>query len=102
MLLLKTRQKLSLRTNRPNVVLFIMESFTADLTKTLGDADGITPKFDSLAKQGVLFSRIYATGNRTDKGLIGTLAGFPSLAAGNLVKYTNKMQIASCNFAGVP
>lgn len=81
-----------LTTNRPNVVLFIMESFTADLTKSLGDADGITPKFDSLAKEGVLFSKIYSTGNRTDKGLIGTLAGFPSLASGNLVKFTNKMQ----------
>mgnify|MGYP003945731723 CR=1 FL=1 len=81
-----------LTTNRPNVVLFIMESFTADLTKSLGNADGITPKFDSLAKQGVLFSKIYSTGNRTDKGLIGTLAGFPSLASGNLVKFTNKMQ----------
>jgi phosphoglycerol transferase MdoB-like AlkP superfamily enzyme len=81
-----------LTTNRPNVVLFIMESFTADLTKSLGNADGITPKFDSLAKQGVLFSRIYSTGNRTDKGVLGTLAGFPSLATGNLVKYTNKMQ----------
>jgi len=65
-----------LTTDRPNVVLFIMESFTADLTKSLGDADGITPKFDSLAKQGVLFSKIYSTGNRTDKGLIGTLGVF--------------------------
>jgi phosphoglycerol transferase MdoB-like AlkP superfamily enzyme len=81
-----------LKTNRPNVVLFIMESFTADLTNTLGGADGITPAFDSLAKQGVLFSSIYSTGNRTDKGLIGTLAAFPSLGTGNLVKYTNKMQ----------
>lgn len=81
-----------LTTKRPNVVLIIMESFTADLTKSIGNADGITPQFDSLAKKGVLFSNIYSTGNRTDKGLIGTLAGYPSLAAGNLVKFTNKMQ----------
>ncbi len=81
-----------LTTNRPNVVLFIMESFTADLTKNLGNMDGVTPAFDSLSKNGFLFSKIYSTGNRTDKGLIGTLAGFPSLAAGNLVKFTNKMQ----------
>ncbi|PTT04270.1 sulfatase [Pedobacter sp. HMWF019] len=80
-----------LTTTRPNVVLFIMESFTADLTKVLGNMDGVTPHFDSLTHQGVLFSSIYSTGNRTDKGIIGTLAGFPSLAAGNLVKYTSKM-----------
>ncbi|HWW39047.1 LTA synthase family protein [Pedobacter sp.] len=80
-----------LTTTRPNVVLFIMESFTADLTKVLGNMNDVTPHFDSLTHQGVLFSNIYSTGNRTDKGIIGTLAGFPSLAAGNLVKYTSKM-----------
>ncbi|WP_316836652.1 LTA synthase family protein [Pedobacter nutrimenti] len=80
-----------LTTTRPNVVLFIMESFTADLTKVLGNMNDVTPHFDSLTHQGVLFSHIYSTGNRTDKGIIGTLAGFPSLAAGNLVKYTSKM-----------
>ncbi|PYF72903.1 LTA synthase family protein [Pedobacter nutrimenti] len=80
-----------LNTKRPNVILFIMESFTADLTKTLGNYDDVTPHFDSLVNKGVLFSKIYSTGNRTDKGIIGTLAGFPSLAAGNLVKYTSKM-----------
>lgn len=81
-----------LTTNRPNVVLFVMESFTADLTKVIGGVDGITPQFDSLANKGVLFSNIYSTGNRTDKGVLGTLAAYPSLAAGNLVKFTNKMQ----------
>jgi phosphoglycerol transferase MdoB-like AlkP superfamily enzyme len=81
-----------LKNKKPNVVLIIMESFTADLTKTLGNEDGITPKFDSLIKQGVLFSRIYSTGNRTDKGIVGTLAGYPSLAAESIVKFPEKME----------
>jgi phosphoglycerol transferase MdoB-like AlkP superfamily enzyme len=81
-----------LSTIRPNVVLVIMESFTADLTKVLGNEDGITPHFDSLVHQGVLFSNIYSAGTRTDKGIVGTLAGFPSLAAGNMVNFPNKFQ----------
>jgi phosphoglycerol transferase MdoB-like AlkP superfamily enzyme len=81
-----------LKSNRPNVVVIIMESFTADLTKTLGNETGITPKFDSLIKKGVLFSRIYSTGNRTDKGIIGTLAGYPSLASQSIVKFPEKME----------
>ncbi|MET1055585.1 MAG: LTA synthase family protein [Pedobacter sp.] len=81
-----------LKAKRPNVVVVIMESFTADLTKTLGNENGITPKFDSLARQGVLFSRIYSTGNRTDKGIVGTLAGYPSLAAESIVKFPEKME----------
>jgi phosphoglycerol transferase MdoB-like AlkP superfamily enzyme len=81
-----------LTTSRPNVVVIIMESFTADLTRALGNERGITPGFDSLAKQGLLFSRIYATGNRTDKGILGTLAAQPSLSPENMVKWPEKME----------
>ena len=81
-----------LTTTKPNIVIFILESFTADLTKTLGNENGITPNFDSLINQGVLFSKIYATGNRTDKGLIGTLTGFPTLGTASIVKWPEKMQ----------
>lgn len=81
-----------LNTKRPNVVLVIIESFTADLTKTLGDEDGITPHFDSLINKGVLFSKIYSSGSRTDKGIVASLAAFPTLAAGSLVKWPEKMQ----------
>ena len=81
-----------LTTNRPNVVVIIMESFTADLTRVLGNEKGITPGFDSLVKKGIMFSRIYATGNRTDKGILGTLAAQPSLAPENLVKWPEKLE----------
>lgn len=81
-----------LNTDRPNIVLIIMESFTADLTETLGQEKGITPNFDEMIKSGILFSKIYSAGNRTDKGVIGTLAGFPTMAAENVVKYTDKME----------
>lgn len=81
-----------LNTTRPNVVMVIIESFTADLTKTLGNEDGITPHFDSLMHSGVLFSRIYSPGSRTDKGLVAAIAGFPTLAAGSIVKWPEKMQ----------
>lgn len=81
-----------LDTIRPNIVLIIMESFTADLTKKLGNEDGITPHFDSLINKGVLFTNIYSPGNRTDKGIVATLAGFPTLGTGSIVKWTEKLQ----------
>lgn len=81
-----------LKTKKPNIVIFILESFTADLTKTLGNEDGITPGFDSLINTGLLFTNIYAAGNRTDKGIIGTLTGFPTLGTGSIVKWPEKMQ----------
>ncbi|MFP5081890.1 LTA synthase family protein [Pedobacter sp. JCM 36344] len=81
-----------LTTQRPNIVLFIMESFTADLTATLGNMQDVTPGFDTLVNKGILFSNVYSTGNRTDKGFVGTLAGFPSLAAVNIVKWPEKTE----------
>lgn len=81
-----------LKTNKPNVVLVIIESFTADLTQTLGNETGITPHFDTLMHKGLLFDRVYASGNRTDKGIVASLAGFPTLASGSVVKWPEKMQ----------
>ena len=81
-----------LKNQKPNVVIFILESFTADLTKTLGNESNITPKFDSLINDGLLFSKIYSSGTRTDKGIIGTLAGFPTLGLGSIAKWPEKMQ----------
>lgn len=81
-----------LKTQKPNIVIFILESFTADLTKTLGNEDGITPSVDSLINKGVLFTNIYAAGSRTDKGLVATLTGFPTLGTGSIVKWPEKMQ----------
>ncbi|EDM36836.1 putative sulfatase [Pedobacter sp. BAL39] len=81
-----------LKTKRPNVVMVIIESFTADVTKTLGQEEGITPHMDSLFKKGVLFSKIYASGYRTDKGILATAAGYPTFASGSIVKWPEKMQ----------
>lgn len=81
-----------LKTKRPNVVLVILESFTADVTKTLGQEEGITPHLDSLFKKGVFFSNIYASGYRTDKGILATAAGYPTFASGSIVKWPEKMQ----------
>ncbi len=72
------------------MVLFIIESFTADLTQNAGNEEGITPNFDTLISKGVLFSKIYSSGSHTDKGLMATLAGFPTLAS--IVKWPDKLQ----------
>ena len=81
-----------LKTTKPNVVIFLLESFTADLTKTLGNEDGISPTFDSLVNKGVFFTKIYSAGTRTDKGIIGTLTGFPTLGNGSIAKWPEKMK----------
>ncbi|MFQ5335864.1 MAG: LTA synthase family protein, partial [Flavobacteriales bacterium] len=67
-----------LRVPRPNIVLIILESWSADLVAALGGEHGITPRFDTLAKSGFLFTNCYASGDRSDQGMAALLSGFPA------------------------
>lgn len=67
-----------LKTPRPNVVVILLESFTANAVGVLGGVPGVTPTLDKLASEGLLFSRIYATGARSDRGVVGVLSAVPS------------------------
>jgi len=79
-----------LNQQRPNVILIIVESFTAKAVGTLGGIPGITPQFDSLTHEGILFDHIYAASDRTDKGLAAVLAGYPSLPGSSPLKFPQK------------
>ncbi|MFN5422771.1 MAG: LTA synthase family protein [bacterium] len=80
------------RISSPNVVLIILESFTADLIKSLGGEKGITPNIEDLIDNGILFTNIYASGERTDKGLIAILSSFPSQATRSIIKENHKQE----------
>jgi phosphoglycerol transferase MdoB-like AlkP superfamily enzyme len=64
--------------SRPNIVLLILESWSADLVEELGGKRGITPEFSELAKKGILFNEIYASGSRSEQGMASLFGGFPS------------------------
>ncbi|MCU0371127.1 MAG: LTA synthase family protein [Bacteroidales bacterium] len=68
-----------LKTARPNVVILLMESWTADLIESLGANPGITPEFAKLEKEGLLFTKIYCSGNRSHEGIASILGGHPAL-----------------------
>ena len=74
----------------PNVIVVILESFTGKLVGCIGGEKGITPNLDSIAKQGVLFSNFYSSSDRSDKGLVAVLSGFPSQPNTSIIKYPNK------------
>jgi phosphoglycerol transferase MdoB-like AlkP superfamily enzyme len=52
-----------------HVVLVTMESLGADFLASFGGRKGLTPNLDRLAGEGLKFSRMYATGTRTVRGL---------------------------------
>lgn len=79
-------------TKRPNVILIILESFTADVVEPLGGLPGICPNLNKLCSEGILFNNFYASGDRTDKGLISILSGYPAQPQTSIIKYPAKTQ----------
>jgi phosphoglycerol transferase MdoB-like AlkP superfamily enzyme len=70
--------------SHPNVVVLLLESWDADVVDALrveqGAAPlGLTPNFDALCREGVLFTHFYAAGQRSTHGLLAVLAGLPTL-----------------------
>lgn len=67
-----------LTTQRPNIVMLILESWSADLIEDLGGKPGITPAFRKLEEGGILFTNIYASGARSEQGMASIFGGFPA------------------------
>ncbi|MCB6097557.1 LTA synthase family protein [Flavobacterium psychrophilum] len=72
--------------NHKNVVLITIESYSADFLKTYGNEQNITPFLDSLATKSLLFTNLYAVGNRTVRGLESVTLCVPPTAGESVVK----------------
>ena len=72
---------------RLNVVLILEESLGSEFWGCLGRTNTLTPEMDKLALQeGLLFTNLYASGNRTVRGFEGVLSSFPPLPGDSIVK----------------
>ncbi len=69
-----------------NVVLLVQESLGADWVGAYGDTRGLTPSIDAMAKDGLTFTNVYATGTRTVRGLEAVSASFPPIPSESIVK----------------
>ncbi|MCA9020117.1 MAG: sulfatase-like hydrolase/transferase, partial [Planctomycetaceae bacterium] len=69
-----------------NVVLILEESLGSDFIGVLGDKRGLTPHFDELTKQGLLFDNFYATGNRTARALEAVMTSMPPIPTESILK----------------
>ena len=77
-----------LNTNRPNIILFILESFSAYATTD----SAIAPNMSRFAKEGIAFSNFYANSFRTDRGLVSILSGYPGHPTVAIMKYPQKTE----------
>lgn len=62
-----------------SVIFIIWESFTEKAIHISIDNREITPQFNRLKKEGIYFSNLYASGDRTNKGIPAILSGYPAM-----------------------
>jgi len=71
---------------KKNVVLISIESLSADFMEHYGGTKKITPFLDSLADRSLMFTNLYATGNRTVRGLEALTLCIPPTAGESIIK----------------
>jgi phosphoglycerol transferase MdoB-like AlkP superfamily enzyme len=71
---------------KPNVIMVTIESFSADFMGSFGNSKNLTPVLDSIAKQSILFTNMYATGTRTVRGMEALSLAVPPTPGSSIVR----------------
>ncbi len=80
-----------LANSRPDICIIILESFSNHLFPSLG-GESVATELDSIARSGLLFERIYASGFRTDRGIPAILSGYPAQPTTSVMKDVAKAE----------
>ena len=80
-------------TQRPNVVVILMESCGGVFTQDIGGKKEVMPNLNRLESEGVYFSRFYANSYRTDRGTLCTWSGYPSFPRSSVMKMPAKTRL---------
>jgi phosphoglycerol transferase MdoB-like AlkP superfamily enzyme len=79
-----------INSERPNVLLIIIESFGSFLTDQSAADSVVTPRFREYVHKGLYFTNIYAAGSRTDKAIPAILSGYPNLPLIQVIREPDK------------
>jgi phosphoglycerol transferase MdoB-like AlkP superfamily enzyme len=71
---------------RLNVVLVMVESLSAGFLTEFGSTQALTPNLDRLSEESLFFTRLYATGTRTVRGLEAVTLSIPPTPGHAVVK----------------
>ncbi len=80
---------------RLNVILVTEESMSAEFLGAFGNKEGLTPNMDRLAGESMFFTRLYATGTRTVRGLEAITLSLPPLPGTSVIKRPDNANLFS-------
>jgi phosphoglycerol transferase MdoB-like AlkP superfamily enzyme len=81
-----------IKNEKPNILIIILESFANVVIEPLGGLPDVTPQLSKIADEGVLFTNFYANGDRSDKGIVSILSGYPAQPTTSIIKFTSKSE----------
>ena len=80
-----------LHTQRPNVLLVLMESFGGKFISELGGLPDVAPCMNRLIPEGVFWTNYYSNSFRTDRGTVSALSGWISYPTTSLMRLPDKL-----------
>lgn len=80
---------------RLNVVLVSAESLGAEFLGLFGNKEGLTPNLDALAAKSLYFTNVFATGNRTVRGMEALSLSIPPTPGQSIVRRPKNEQLFS-------
>lgn len=78
--------------DKPNVIIILLDRFPAEMVGALGGHADVTPNFNALAAEGILFDQFYANSDRVDEGLAAILNGYPVQSKMSTMSDTRRAQ----------
>jgi len=75
-----------------NIIFIIWESFTEKAIHISINNKEVTPQFNRLKKEGIYFSNVYASGDRTNKGIPAILSGYPAMPNTTIIHSPGKAE----------
>ena len=83
-------------TRRPkNVILISVESLSAEYVGAYGNKENLTPYLDKLAKESLVFDKLFATGTRTVRGLDALTIAIPPIPGQAIVHRLKNEHLAT-------
>lgn len=79
-----------LRSDRPNVVLILLESFGRTIMDETVNGEPVMPNMQRFKREGVWFENFFANSFRTDRGQVAVLCGFPAQTTMSIMKLPRK------------